>query len=517
MSALLLARQGVESIVVERSEYQPRAPKAHVLNPRSLEICRAAGLDVELMQREATAPSDDRWCVYMTTLVGKEIGRSPFEWHDDTYTPLPRINLAQPVFERILLDAIQGTPSIELRTGHTWTSAGEGSDVLTSTVTSPDGTRYSIDTPYLLAADGANSVVRSSIGVDMEGAADVSRCLTIHFEANLRALVRNRPAMFYWTVWGAIPGVFIAYDIDRTWVYLSFEAPETVPTREEAAQYVYRALGTAEIPIDVRHIVPWNLGGQVAMHYGSARTFLIGDAAHRLPPTGGLGLNTGIQDAHNLTWKLAAVLNGWADSALLATYETERRPIAILNAEQSLVNASHIAAVHALTEQSSEEEVKAAIDGMYDNFNSLGLQIGFSYSGHPRQGEVSTYVPSADIGDRMPHAWITTRDRGRISSLDLLDDRRFTVLTRSSTTPWSVDNGDLPLRVVRLQDDWQIPEAWLRVTGLADRDNAVLVRPDGHVEDRGPGSGGVLRLRLSGVGLALADGRGGPSADGETR
>jgi len=202
---------------------------------------------------------------------------------------------------------------------------------------------------------------------------------------------------------------------------------------------------------------------------------------------------------------------------LLATYETERRPIAVLNASQSLENASHIAAVHALTEQSSEEEVRAAIDGMYDNFNSLGLQIGFSYSGQPWNGVVSTYAPSADVGDRMPHAWITTPDRGRISALDLLDDRSFTVLTRSPMTRWTVANGDVPLRVVQLQDDWQIPEPWLRVTDLADRDNALLVRPDGHVEDKGPSSDEYLHLTLSRMGLAVTDGQSALNEDGGPR
>ncbi|WP_083933813.1 DUF3500 domain-containing protein [Sciscionella marina] len=493
MSALLLARQGIASTVLERTSHQACAPKAHVLNPRSLEIARAAGLDVARMCREATPATDDRWSVFMTTLTGTELGRLPFESHDDTHTPLPRINLAQPLFERILLDAIAEEPLIELRSGHQWRSAEESAEQVVSTVSTEDGSSYRLPARYLLGADGANSSVRAMLGISLEGPVDVARCLTIHFEADLRAVVGKRTALFYWALAGSIPGIFIAYDIAKTWVYLSFDAPEHTPSQAEALEHVRQAIGRSDLELDVRHVIPWNLAGRVADRYQTGRVFLVGDACHSFPPAGGMGMNTGIQDAHNLAWKLAAVHNGQADPALLQTYEIERRPVAIRNTEQSMKNAQAVPAVFALTADSTPAEVGTAINGMYENFNSLAGQIGFSY-GAGQQPGVTHYRPSAEIGDRMPHAWIQAGERDRISTLDLLDDRGYTVLTRSAQTR-DVPDLRTPLTVVRIPGDWAVPVEWLTTVGLNEENSALLIRPDGHIEDRA--SHGRLRLRLT--------------------
>ncbi|MCT7660732.1 FAD-dependent monooxygenase [Mycobacterium deserti] len=481
MMALLLARQGIRSVLLERTTLEPRAPKAHVLNPRSLEIARAAELDVERMRASATSPEDDRWALFVTTMTGDEIGRSPYERQDDTHTPLPRINIAQPRLEQILIDAIRTKSCIELRIGHQWLSAEQSANGVVSRVRTDNGSTYLLRASYLLGADGAGSTVRKALGIELEGTEDVSRCLTIHFEANLRPLVVDRPAMFYWVIGAPIPGIFIAYDIDNTWVYLSFSAPEHLPTTEEVLDLLRSTIGKDDLDLKVRHVIPWNLAGRVATRYRSDRIFLVGDACHSFPPAGGLGMNTGIQDAHNLAWKLAAVIHGWADRDLLDTYEAERRPVALRNAEQSLKNAEGIPAVSALSDQSSPAEVQAAVDGMFDNFNSLAMQIGFTYGNGPQQSQVSVYQPSGRVGDRMPHAWIDTADRGRISSLDLLDDQRFTLLTRSPHYRWKLINPRIPMIHVCVSERWHVPHEWLE-TMMLTRNRGVLVRPDGHIE-----------------------------------
>jgi 2-polyprenyl-6-methoxyphenol hydroxylase-like FAD-dependent oxidoreductase len=498
MAALLLARQGIASIILERTHLEPRAPKAHVLNPRSLEIARAAGLDVSQMRARATSADDDRWSVFMTAIAGNEIGRLPFERQDDTHTPLPRINIEQPHLEQILVDSLEGNPLIELRLGHEWCAAGELADEVVSTVAVDDGSTYNLASRYLLGADGAGSRVRQFLGIELEGPEDISRCITIHFEADLRSIVRERPGMFYWTLGASLPGIFIAYDIDRTWVYISFDAPEHTLTNSDVHQLLSTAIGRSDLELNVRHVIPWNLSGRVAPRYQSERIFLVGDACHSFPPAGGLGMNTGIQDAHNLAWKLAATLNGWADPALLTTYESERRPVAIRNTEQSVKNAEGVSQVFALTDESSPEDVQAAIDGMYDNFNSLAMQIGFTYGSGPQQADVAVYRPSGHVGDRMPHAWIETAEHGKISTLDLLDDRSFTLLTRSSDRQWQLPDKAIPLAVVHIPGDWQVPDDWLATMGLSDEGSAVLVRPDGHIESRGNRAGATLDLALTG-------------------
>src|SRR5262249_41378686 len=160
---------------------------------------------------------------------------------------------------------------------------------------------------------------------------------------NLRPLVQDIPGVLYWVCDPECAGTFVAHDIDREWVFMHTWDPE----REAAERYdvpacealVRRALARSDVGLTIRTISSWTMTCPVAERYRGGRVFLIGDSAHRFPPTGGLGLNTGVQDAHNLVWKLAAVEAGWAPATLLETYESERQPVARYNAEQSLQNA----------------------------------------------------------------------------------------------------------------------------------------------------------------------------------
>src|ERR1051325_10185700 len=210
----------------------------------------------------------------------------------------------------------------------------------------------------------------------------------IHCEANLRSLVADRPAALYWTTAPEATGVFVAHDIDSTWVYMHPWDPEH-EVREDydedrCAAIVRRAMGTDAHPFTIRTIRTWTMTAQVAARYRDRRIFLVGDAAHRFPPTGGLGLNTGVQDAHNLAWKLGAVSAGWAPDALLDTYESERRPIAQENADVSVRNAMRMmeacrAFLGLRDGSASRADVAAAIAAQAEHFDMPGLQLGFTY------------------------------------------------------------------------------------------------------------------------------------------
>lgn len=485
-TALLLARQDVPSVVLERRPQRSEAPRAHVLNPRSLEIYRAFDFDVEAMISHAAPPEDDAYSYFDWRTTGKHFGAIPFEQHDDTHTPHPRINLRQPQLEKLLLNEACRTPLIDLRIGHRVMDLSTDGDTAEATVLHPDGHTYRLESDFALACDGANSETRERLGIGLHGQAEVQPCLTIHFEADLRGLVGERPGMFYWAVGAKLPGIFIAYDIDRTWVYLSFMAPEVVPSHEEARAIVVDALGADRPDITVRHVIPWVMTAQVADQLRQGRVFLVGDAAHRFPPSGGLGLNTGIQDAHNLAWKIKAVRSGLADAAILDTYDSERRRVAETNTAQSLANAESALRVFQLAEDSPQQDWDAAIAGMRDGLNSLAMQIGFSYADAPAAHDgAQGYRPRADPGDRLPHAWCTIDGR-RLSTLDLLDPQAFTLLTRCPS--WSqTEIGDAPLTVVTIDGD--VPAWWIELTGLT-HDGALLVRPDGHIlarcDDRTP-------------------------------
>jgi 2,4-dichlorophenol 6-monooxygenase len=258
----------------------------------------------------------------------------------------------------------------------------------------------------------------------------------------------------------------------------------------------------------------------VADRYGAGRVFLVGDSAHRFPPAGGLGLNTGVQDAHNLAWKLAWVDGGRADAALLDTYETERRPIAQRNAEQSFVNAMKIleAAVALGLEEADVEaasarlaaslatdagraELRGIVEAQRDHFDMLGMQLGFSYeegaivpdgAAPPAPANpVSDFVPTGRPGARLPHAWIGERR----SLLDLLATDRCTLIVGRDGAAWLDATDPSAMRIlVEGRDFVDVDGAWGRVAGMAT-DGAILVRPDQHVAWRA--AGGVADPRAA--------------------
>jgi 2-polyprenyl-6-methoxyphenol hydroxylase-like FAD-dependent oxidoreductase len=480
-TALLLAHQGIRSVVFEQRTSRLELPRAHVINPRSLEIYRAMGLDIAEMTAQATPFDDDHTCWFTTRVTETVLGSLPFEIQDDTFTPTPRINLAQPKLERILLEQAAASDFIEIRTGHRVAAVRSHNDHAELTVDTGHGRSYTVASPYALACDGAGSAVRESLDVGLHGDAEVQPCLTIHFEGNLREVVADRPGIFYWAINAELPGIFIAYDIERTWVYIVFGDRGAQPTEEQAYDIVTDALGTRDAKFTVRHVLPWWLTAQVADHYRDGRVFLLGDAAHRFPPSGGLGLNTGIQDAHNLAWKIRAMVHGYAGSAILDSYEAERQPVADHNTEQSMRNAEVVLRI--MAHAGHDAEVREIIPQMYEGLNSLGMQLGFGYGspGTRRPSRVPTYEPSCAVGARLPHAWITD-GRSRRSTLDLLDPRAFTLLAgRRGAAQWSdVDFGAVPVTTVALPLSEQIPQSWLSLVDIGD-DGAMLVRPDGHI------------------------------------
>jgi 2,4-dichlorophenol 6-monooxygenase len=509
MASILLGRLGIASLVVERRAGAQRAPAAHVVNARTFEICRAAGVDMAAIAAACRPPEDGGWVRWMTTLAGDELGALPFERQSDAelaVTPTPLRNLSQHRFEPILLATLRTAPGAEIAYGHEWQRAEQDADGVTSEVCdSAAGRTYQVRSHWLLAADGAGSPVRKSLGIASVGPGRLQSFVMIHFEADLRTLVAARPGTLFWTTVADATGTLVAHDIDSTWVYMHPWDPD----RESFADYsesvcagiVRRALGTSAYPFAIRTISPWTMTAQIAERYRAGRSFLVGDAAHRFPPTGGLGLNTGIQDAHNLVWKLAAVIAGWAPVTLLDTYEIERRPIAQDNADVSLRNAMKMmeafpTLMGARDGTASRADVAAAIAAQAEHFDMSGLQLGFTYeagavvpdgSARPAvENPVRTFVPNARPGARLPHAWLAGSAQ---STLDLVAYDRFTLFTGPEGAAWTaaVAASELvPIRCFTVGRDVVDRDGrWLATLGIG-RDGALLVRPDQHVAWRSP-------------------------------
>lgn len=554
LTAILLVRQGLDVVVVERRTDLQAAPAAHVVNARTFEICRAAGIDGATIEAACQPPEAGAWVRWSSSLTGDEHGCVPFERQHvfdtlDTVTPTPLRNLSQHHFEPILRDHLAGLGGATVRGGVEWvrghpTADGDGDrDGVVSTLRdTTTGAEVAVTSDFLVGADGAGSPVRRSLGIEMEGPTRLQAFVTIHVEADLHDLVAERPATLYWVTDPDRLGAFVAHDPRRTWVFMHPWDPDTEQledyTPERCAEIFRQALGPgapSDLDLPIASISPWVMTCQVASRYRAGRAFLVGDAAHRFPPTGGLGLNTGSADAHNLAWKLAAVHHGWADPVLLDSYEAERRPVAQVNAEQSLANALRLLEVQealgqgddpaenrrryveTLASDEGRAAVRAATDAQSGHFDLLGLQLGFVYEGAGTavvddgtpvvraDDPARDYRPTTHPGARLPHAWLR-RDGERVSTLDLIPLDRYVLLT--SAPDWAeagekvAAEGPLPLDVVHVGEDVDDPDgAWAAVSELGP-EGAVLVRPDQHIawrtgEAPADDPAGTLRAVLS--------------------
>jgi 2,4-dichlorophenol 6-monooxygenase len=510
-AALLLERLGRSVAVVERRPGPQRAPAAHVVNARTFEVWRQAGLDVEALRARAMDPADGGEVHWVTRLGGEVLGSLPFERQGDDVlglTPTPLRNLSQHHLEPLLAGAL-ADQGAGVRYGTTWCAAEQDDTGVSSTLVDAGGASRSVRSRWLLACDGAGSPVRRSVGIEPVGPHRLQSFVMVHLEADLRALVGDRPGVLFWVCDPGAGGAFVAHDIDREWVYMHPFDPDVEPpeayTSERGEALVRAALEQPDVELEIRTISTWAMTAQVAERYRAARILLVGDAAHRFPPTGGLGLNTGVQDAHNLAWKLAADLAGTAPDGLVDSYESERRPVAVRNAAVSLENAFKLVEVPAalgltddprrsataveatLADPDGRARVAAAIAAQAVHFDMLGLQLGYEYDLGPdpasREADdrptaddpVRTYVPTSRPGARLPHGWVL-RDGERCSTLDLVPlDRAVLIAGPGGGRP----DADLCMGVdVTDPDDW-----WGQVLRLPDQ-GAVLVRPDQHIAAR---------------------------------
>ena len=402
--ARLLANAGRRCLVVERRDGPQPNPSAHVVNARTLEIFRQAGFDMAAIAGIAKPPADAGHVNFVTRLNGELIGRLPFERQGDeclAHTPTPLRNISQHRLEPLMAAEIRDLPGVELRYGTEWVSSTQDADGVTSVIRDvATGATTVVRSSYLLAADGAGSAVRKSLGIEMVGPQSLQDFVAIHFLANLRPYVADRLGVLHFVMDPAAAGTFIVHDLDRESVFmLTYDsATQTVEDfpAERCTELLRNAIGDPDSEVSVVRAGTWHMTAQVAERMRSGRTFLVGDAAHRFPPTGGMGLNTGVADAHNLVWKLCAVEDGWAAADLLDTYQAERHPIAHTNCHQSMTNAFqmvvladalglHPGATSAdlaatIADPANRDRIAAGVQAQATHFDMLGLQLGYVYA-----------------------------------------------------------------------------------------------------------------------------------------
>jgi len=339
----LLSQRGIEHVVVERRPEARRAPAAHVMRRRPMEILAELGVADEVRRTAAPLPLDFiTWC---TTLGGPEVGRLDLRAVDAATgepRPEPWTNCAQNVLEPILLRRASRESRARIVRGAECVALHQDEGGVSARVR-VDGGEHAIEAEWAVAADGAGSPVRRVLGIPMEGPGPLARFLMVHFEADLLPWVQHRSGPLFWILNPESPGCLIVHDARRSHVFMmpkrgSDEEEEAIPERLAAA---------LDVPVTPKivSVDSWSPHVQVAARYREGRVFLVGDAAHRFPPTGGLGLNTGIQEAWDLVERLAAVVRDAAPEALLDGYEKACRPAAQANADESFENLKRLAAI----------------------------------------------------------------------------------------------------------------------------------------------------------------------------
>ncbi|KAJ5767388.1 uncharacterized protein N7511_005004 [Penicillium nucicola] len=439
LQSLLLSRLGVQSLIIERYVERLAAPKAHAINPRSLEILRQYGLGEKRVRQIGTSREDSQWVNFLTNLSGNVVGRLPYERMDPAVledTPEMIHNIPQPALEQELTRFIEQDSNITLLKGFSIEGVEQTDQEVIATITERStGTQHNIRSRHLIACDGRRSKVRELLGIPSESEDSDQTMMTIHFNADLRLVVGDRVGMLFWIMDPIAAGFIIGYDLDGNQVHISEVDVEQYPveswTEELCKAKIRGAIGKDDVPFDILSFRPWVFRRQVAVTFQQTNIFLAGDAAHSFPPTGGLGLNCGIADVHNLAYKIALVHQGVANPTILSSYTTERRSVADAYSKQSVKNGKEIfrllqslqtAGVEdmtqarrnmmaALTDPVQRAKVDEEIEGQREHFDNLELQIGYVYGARKPPAHASFYSPKFVPGARLPHAWIKFPER----------------------------------------------------------------------------------------------------------
>ncbi|MFD9092659.1 FAD-dependent oxidoreductase [Streptomyces collinus] len=510
--SVFLGRLGVRHMLVERHSGTSIHPRGRGNNVRTMELFRVAGIEPDI-KAAASLLAENHGILQTPTLVG-DAGEWLFKHIDPggglaRFSPTAWCLCSQNDLEPVLLDNARELGG-ELRYSHHMESFEQDADGVTAVIRDRATDRcHTVRADYLVAADGPRSPVRGALGIGQSGPGDLFANVSVTFRsAALADVVGDRRFICCYLTHPDADGALLPVDNKERWVFHAPWHPERGEsldafTEERLRDHIRRAVGVPDLDVEITGKASWRAAERVADRYADGRVFLAGDSAHEMSPTGAFGSNTGIQDAHNLAWKLAAVLDGWAEPGLLASYDTERRPVALATSARASARS---------VEHSHPGFAPAPGVGGGKRGGILNVVLGYHY---PHGAVVGTdedqpVVPdglslNGRPGTRAPHLWLR-RAGARLSTLDLYERSLVLLTDAPDDAGWyeaarrvaSLDGVRLdayrigPGADADLTYDTGAPGAadapdWAEAHGTT-ADGAVLVRPDGFVAWRATGA-----------------------------
>ena len=540
-TAALLSSYGVANVMVNRYRWLANTPRAHITNQRTMEVLRDLGRDVEAeAYLHATPQHLMGENIFCESLAGEEIGRMnswgthPMSKAEHLLSSPTMMNdLPQTYMEPLLFKTAceRGTAA---RMSTEYLSHIQDADGVTTTCRDRmTGHDITIRSKFLVGADGGNSLVADHAGLPFEGTMGVGGSMNILFRADLSRYVAHRPSVLYWVMQpGAdVGGIGMGLvRMVRPWnewlIVWGYDITQPAPTVDAAlaTQVARQLVGDPTLEIDLLGASTWTVNNMYATHLQKDRVFIMGDAAHRHPPSNGLGSNTSIQDGFNLAWKLAAVIKGQAGAGLLDSYSRERAPIAkqiVTRANQSIGEFGPIFQALGMTGGTDIDKIRASMEARCDatdaaeaqraalrdaiafkkyEFDAHGVEMNQRYRSDAvvTDGQMEPafdldaelhYQPTTWPGARLPHVWLFDEAGARHSTLDLCGGGRFALFTGIGGEAWvqaAAEVGaelglDLTVRMIGPRRRYLDHTGdWARARQVADA-GCVLVRPDHHV------------------------------------
>ncbi|USQ95446.1 FAD-dependent monooxygenase [Caulobacter sp. RL271] len=535
LASIIASSIGLTHQVIERRTGLHTEPSAHVLKTHSMEVYRRIGVADKILEQSTPVELQQciTWCESVgglhygqLSLAGKK-GRVP---RFTEISPGHSANLPQSLLEPILhrrAAFMAGRDPVAF--GAAFRSLVQDGEGVTATVERAEGTSQ-IKARYVIGADGAGSRVRRSVGIAMEGPQALAHFLAIHIKSDMTEALKRGPGVLFFVRTPTREGFFIMHQPIGSQVFMMRFDPEATPFEsfdEAQCRAIVEEVMGCPHDFTISAIDRWAMSAQVAERYREGRVVLVGDAGHRFPPTGGLGLNTGVEDVENLIWKVAAVIRGQAGDSLIDSYETECRPVAIRNTNQSVNNhvrmrevamaigaeeppeafAAVIAALRADPAHPRFEAIRTAVDAQMPHFAFLEMEMAsMAENGAFLPAEraiaepveaVEGYRPSFRPGGQMPHLWVEPG----VSTIDLLHFDRFTLFAPSQDAElWreAATSLDAPMAVQVVAIDATMRSERVSAADFwGGQPFAILVRPDGRIAWVEPETGQTRRDQLA--------------------